>query len=269
MLDDFLFLDLGELVSLCQRFYFPTDDYTVADFLTLNAALFLFISDLDESSAGQWQIGSTELTRDLELCMANLSTVARCLRMNMNPTIDNIQALVLTVCHVTFQPRLWLTRIQVSVLLEDDHFELASNLLTMTCRLCQDKGLHRLSAAGDTTQIRRESLLFWMAYNLDHGVAFNLGRAPNLQDFDISTPEPYCSGELSSHNEASLSGWVHFARLQSNIYEQLYSAAAQGAPKAIREERAEQLAARILGLQSQFVCRTFPDRPYLLRSIFC
>ena len=110
-------------------------------------------------------------------------------------------------------------------------------------------GLHRLVKEPNTSDKRNKRLLFWHIYTMDRALALNLGRAPNIQDYDIHTdilsyPEDI-DGPLGYINVR----WIELSKLQGEIYLQLYSAQAERESLQTKIDSAKQLAARCLELR--------------------
>ena len=83
-------------------------------------------------------------------------------------------------------------------------------------------------------------------------MALSLGRAPNIQDYDIQTDRLACPGDIDSPVGPMLACWVDVADLQGQTYHQLYSAQAQNQPPETKSIAAKQLATRCLELQKSF-----------------
>lgn len=78
---------------------------------------------------------------------------------------------------------------------------------------------------------------FWWLYSLDKGMAINFGRSPQLLDYDIDVEYP----ETPSFNDQNPAYWilckayVDMARIQGQIYVELYSVSASRQPIEKRE----------------------------------
>ena len=105
---------------------------------------------------------------------------------------------------------------------------LAWTVLSTACRLAQDAGLHRASSYTGTLsedERRKQKWLFWILYSIDHCFALLFGRAPNIQDYDISVSRPDFT-DPDSMQSGQIVGWIQLASLQGRVYSELYSAAA-------------------------------------------
>jgi Fungal specific transcription factor domain len=136
---------------------------------------------------------------------------------------------------------------------------LAWKLIASAARLALDLGIHRQPVGSTGPAARRERLLFWFVYAIDKGLALNFGRTPNIHDYDMTVERPRVpddfSGALASHSI----GWLDYAQLQGDIYEQLFCATAQRQPQNVRTSRAHSLAARCRDLQTRFMELDFGD----------
>lgn len=82
-------------------------------------------------------------------------------------------------------------------------------------------------------------------------MALSLGRAPNIQDYDIQTDRLACPADIDSPMGPMLACWVEVGELQGQAYHQLYSAHAQTQATETKARAAEQLAVRCLEIQQR------------------
>lgn len=96
----------------------------------------------------------------------------------------------------------------------------------------------------DTESVRQDKInLFWTIYTVDKALSLRLGRAATIQDYDISVPmSPNVFGKVEPWNTI-YTIWIHFARIQGNVYELLYSPKALSQPEEQRVAQARKLAA--------------------------
>ena len=95
----------------------------------------------------------------------------------------------------------------------------------MAARLCVDAGLHRLDDDSKDPHLNYKKQCFWHIYGLEKGLALNFGRTSSLQDYDIITSYP--NSYSWTHNVSwhrLVRCFLDFSRIQSTIYEKLYSA---------------------------------------------
>lgn len=82
---------------MCQRLYFPTEDYTVATFLTVNSCLHYLFTDLQPELANQYGLEKSKLLEYAKLCSVNVMSAIRLWGIGMDNTFDNLLALTLSV----------------------------------------------------------------------------------------------------------------------------------------------------------------------------
>ncbi len=125
--------------------------------------------------------------------------------------------------------------------------------------MAQDAGYHRLPPYSVAPEATKKRLIFWFIYAIDRGMSLNLGRPPTLQDYDISVDRPRVPEEIDALHGQLYLGWIDFAELQGQIYEQLYCARAQKLPPETKVSLARALAARALKMKEVFVFDTADD----------
>ncbi|GKT63391.1 C6 transcription factor [Colletotrichum tofieldiae] len=109
-------------------------------------------------------------------------------------------------------------------------------------------GYHRKAklAALPLQEARRARRLFWHVYFADHGLTLTQGKAPIIQDMDVDA-ESY---EISQRPERRpwdtvFSAFIELGRIQSKIYEGLYSPAASRSSEQERQVGADHLSKRL------------------------
>lgn len=249
--------------------YFALDDFSQATFIIVNAGLYyLFQEKAVAAAAGDGVgdgMGVGEYTRWYKLCRANLETGLAGLRLFLGASMESVEALLLGASYA----------------IEVSRPSLAWQLNTTAAQLCQDLGYHRVitggaaveeagaaaAAAGDggggegeggggTTPLDdKKAILFWFSYMLDRGLALRLGRAPIIQDFDVTLPR-VISGRVNATEmwKESLKLWIAHADVQGRIYELLYSPSSLTHAVGRRVEAARGLAGRLRGIMEQAGC---------------
>jgi Fungal specific transcription factor domain len=99
-------------------------------------------------------------------------------------------------------------------------------LLCHACRLGQAIGLHRkseLSQFADPREYEERKWVFWNLYIMDKTLSMAFGRTICLPDSDIDVDYP---AEDPSVHWSLFTGWVWLAKIQSQVYQRLYSATA-------------------------------------------
>ena len=116
----------------------------------------------------------------------------------------------------------------------------------MAARLCLDAGLHRLEDDSNDQYLKYKKMCFWHVYALDKGLALNLGRTSNLQDYDITTGYPENTLRPPSSPWHILNRYhVDFCRVQGQIYEKLYSARGRACDTRLKIENAKPIVAEL------------------------
>ena len=128
---------------------------------------------------------------------------------------------------------------------------LSWTLISVAARLCQTLGYHRLSGANAAKDpdAARKVVMFWLVYIMDRNTSLRLGRAPILQEFDISTAPLDSSTQYSNFSPGLIQlfqYWTTVANVQGRISTQLYSPAGLGESP---EERARLIDSLSLDLQ--------------------
>ena len=97
LLIDCPFLDIDSVVTRCQQLYFPTEDYTISTFITVNCYLLNLLRDISPELSEQHGLQRQDLLRYSDLCVTNVVTAVKCWGIGMEASLDNMQALLLTV----------------------------------------------------------------------------------------------------------------------------------------------------------------------------
>ena len=116
----------------------------------------------------------------------------------------------------------------------------------MAARLCMDAGFHRLKDDDPDPQLNLKKVCFWSVYALEKVQSLSFGRTSNMQDFDITTsyPNMYPWLKHGAWHELSSCFW-DVAKVQSQIYEKLYSAHGRLQDPALKMESVRSIAAEI------------------------
>jgi hypothetical protein len=125
--------------------------------------------------------------------------------------------------------------------IEISKFSVARDLNSIAANLCQTLGYHRIR--GPTSDSEAKAILFWSCYLLDKALSLRSGRAPVIQDYDITVPMDLGAGiDLPDASwRVVLNQWISYAAFLGRAYEQLYSPAALARPQEQRAESARQL----------------------------
>ena len=115
-----------------------------------------------------------------------------------------------------------------------------------SARLCLDAGFHRLNDNSPDPQLNVKKILFWGVYALEKVQALSFGRTSTMQDFDMTTSYPNMYPWLKHGPWHVLSHcFWDVAKVQSRIYEKLYSAHGRYQNTALKTESVRSVAAEI------------------------
>lgn len=103
--------------------------------------------------------------------------------------------------------------------------------------LSQILGYHRIQTMTNDTEEERNSKIhvFWFIYLMDKTLSLRLGRAPVIQDWDMSLPYPVVDHDherfsalvqMGNQGSSMLLYWVKLAEIHGKTYEHLFSPAA-------------------------------------------
>ena len=126
------------------------------------------------------------------------------------------------------------------------------DLISNAARMAMNAGYHRLKSRSGDAEAQLKIAAFWSIYAMDRSMALSLGRAPTIQDYDIQTDLPATPEDIDSPAGPLLANWVDVAKLQGDIYYQLYSPHAQNQPPDTKVASAKHLAERCSELHKGF-----------------
>ena len=237
-------MDVETFTEQCQKVYFPVDGYSMADFVSMHAALLIVVRNMTDYDFQQLKMKSQDIVATIILCQNNITSALEQLNLFLHPCTENIKALIMGVSH-SFQ-RCCLEAdhdIQAATALEDSRMSTAWRLTSIAARLCLDAGLHRLKEDAQDLQLNEKKRCFWHVYCFEKVLALNFGRTSTIQDFDIATSYPNSFPWLPNSRWHGL--WNAFcdaSRLLSRIYEKLYSVHGQQQDPKTKSELVESIA---------------------------
>lgn len=236
------FMAVENFAEACRRVYFALDDFSQATFIIVNAGLYYLFQE--KSVTAESDAAVREYTGYYELCRDNLETGLANLKFFLGASMETIEALLLGASYA----------------IEVSRPSLAWQLNTTAAQLCQDLGYHRVTggtvaqgADGDASALNdKKAILFWFSYMLDRGLALRLGRAPIIQDFDVTLPR-VIGRQVNATDmwKEVLRLWIAHSDIQGQIYEKLYSPTSLAHPAGRRIEAAQGLAARLKRIAEQ------------------
>lgn len=219
--------DRDFLETLCQHVYFPSEPVSLGS-LTLMYGL-LWEQSQYICPEKDPEFSSFELSYWLRLCERNFYAGVESYEVLTSHSLENAQALTLGAMRALGLSRPFLCR----------------TLLTAAANICVSLGYHRRTTLQGDRSLLAESKrhVFWQVYMMDKNISLSLGRASNLQDYDIdaelfepSNDQRYRSYDLLCH------AWIHFARLEGKVYDFVYSVNALAVSSEERSVYASNLA---------------------------
>ncbi|KAI3400730.1 hypothetical protein diail_1939 [Diaporthe ilicicola] len=252
------FMAVENFAEACRRVYFALEDFSHANFIIVNMGLYyLFQEKAVMAGAAGDGAARDRYAGYYELCRDNLETGLANLRFFLGASMETIEALLLGASYA----------------IEVSRPSLAWQLNTTAAQLCQDLGYHRVTGGtvdntakgttgtltgtsgqdgtGGTVLSDKKAILFWFSYMLDRGLALRLGRAPTIQDFDVTLPRVIGRVNAPDMWKEVLRLWIAHADIQGQIYERLYSPSSLGHPVGQRVETARRLAGRLKVIAEQ------------------
>lgn len=237
------FMAVENFAEACRRVYFALEDFSQATFIIVNAGLYYLFQE--KAVTAETDAAVHEYTGYYELCRDNLETGLANLKFFLGASMETIEALLLGASYA----------------IEVSRPSLAWQLNTTAAQLCQDLGFHRVTGGtvgagtggggGEAALNDKKAILFWFSYMLDRGLALRLGRAPIIQDFDVTLPRVIGQVNATDMWKEVLRLWIAHADVQGQIYEKLYSPTSLGRPVAQRVEAAQTLAGRLRMITEQ------------------
>lgn len=218
----------------CKKVYFPTESFSHATFVSVNAGLYYLFQEKTALAVQRGDPAAAAVLRGYcDTCRDNLETAIANLSLLMPPRKETVEALIMAASYAT----------------EISKPSLAWQLNAASCQICLALGYHRKDLLpGETEEMRiRRATRFWLVYILDKALAIRFGRSSFLQDYDITLPRKVGPlGEFDEHSE-TIEGWMRHAQVQGEMYERLYSPVAVLQPVEQRVHSARACADILLG----------------------
>ncbi|KZL70781.1 fungal specific transcription factor domain-containing protein [Colletotrichum tofieldiae] len=94
---DYPFVSVVAFTEMCQQVYFPTEECSLSTFIIVNSGLCNIFRDFDDDAIRDMDIEATVVAHSISTCAANVRRAVVCLRLTLDPTFENIVALLLSV----------------------------------------------------------------------------------------------------------------------------------------------------------------------------
>ncbi|KZL63593.1 c6 transcription factor [Colletotrichum incanum] len=214
-----------QVEDLCRRVYFSVEPVTIGEITLLHGYLSVLLRDIDFEAHPEFS--REETARYYNLCHSNFKSGVETYDFLVTGFANKIQSLKAQL---------------------DGNLPLQWSVMSAAARHVLALGYHRKAklAALPLQEARRARRLFWHVYFADHGLTLTQGKAPIIQDIDIDAE----SFEISQNPErrpwdTSFAAFIELSRIQSRIYEGLYSPAASRSSEEERRAVADHLSKRL------------------------
>ncbi|KAF3209467.1 hypothetical protein TWF106_006902 [Orbilia oligospora] len=219
------FVTVEDFVDACRKLYFPTEDYNIGIFITVNTGLYYLFQD--NTCSATEDFSDEECLKYQMMSRDNLETALANLPLLLPARKDMVEALVLSATYA----------VEVSKL------SLAWQLNSAAAMICQTLGWHRLQGEDGTSDAR--ITLFWFCYMLDKGLALRFGRTSVIQDWDVSATRHFDNTTLPTSWNLMIGLWINTGGILGEIYQNLYSPSALARDPNQRVETARLLVEKM------------------------
>lgn len=94
---EFPLLTIETFTELCQKIYFPADEYGISVWIVVHCGLFYLFYHCDEPLRSHLGMTETAIEDCRKKCVFNAESAIQRLRLCTDPTLDNSEALILAV----------------------------------------------------------------------------------------------------------------------------------------------------------------------------
>ncbi|KAK0707183.1 hypothetical protein B0T21DRAFT_387652 [Apiosordaria backusii] len=207
----------------CRRIYFATEEYSLVQWGIVNLGLYFTLQERGAASEGDRQI---QLFEASFLCRDNIETALTNLPLLMPQRRESVELLILATMYA----------------IEESKYSLARDLNTIAATICQTLGYHRVRTPS-TPDSEHKAMFFWTTYLFDRALSLRAGRAPVIQDWDVTVPRmigPQVK-EVNPLWKISQAQWISWSEFMGRTYKELYSPEALSLTADKRTENARQL----------------------------
>ncbi|KAL4776575.1 hypothetical protein BDW60DRAFT_213945 [Aspergillus nidulans var. acristatus] len=223
------------LSDMCMTVYF-SQDYSDAEFIIVNLALYFLLADSDSTVTGD-EVRDRKHAGNRLLCQQNAETALSRLSLYVGPSHNMTLALVLGAIYAV----------------DISRPSLAWTLICASYQSAYSLGYHTWARGSNQSSNtpNKFGLLFWVIYYLEKHSCVRLGRCSTIIDTEITVPLP------GSPDAATNSGMdycrliVRTGSLTSRIYQELYSTQATGLPGDLRAQKALNLSQELCGIRDE------------------
>ncbi|KAL2829642.1 hypothetical protein BJY01DRAFT_227761 [Aspergillus pseudoustus] len=219
--------DLPMVEDLFRKVYFPTEPLTIGHVTAMHGILLSLLKEfigLKDPLAEKYDLPSYMPTVE-----KNFNAGLETYEILAVPSFENVLSLLLAVIKAQ----------------DEANVLLSTTLIGAAARHCIMLGYHRAATYRDQKPNMAQNMnkLFWTVYLVDKNMSLLLGRASCIQDYDIDVPHPTVSKDpVARAWDEGFVVWLTLGRLQGQIFDRVYSAAALKLPQQVRNQNIEVLA---------------------------
>ncbi|KAG9228039.1 hypothetical protein BJ875DRAFT_273731 [Amylocarpus encephaloides] len=219
-------ISFDDFFDMCKSYYFALEDCSLSHFTVINWGLYGVFYEY--SAKPEFEDRSDELQRYAKLCRHNFESAVDSFPLSISPSLDTCQALLLGALHATDVSKPTLCR----------------RMATTAAHMAMALGYHRLNdEVVESKWLRAKKCAFWAIYVFDKGLSLRLGTMSVLQDCDISTTLVDKPDDPSLHAwYDTYMYWMDLAKIQGQVFQELYTVNAMAGDKIKRGHRARRLA---------------------------
>ena len=90
-------LTIQSFTDLCKKVYFPTEEYSISVWIMVHCGLFYLFWHCDKALYAELGMTSKDMEACRQQCASNAESAVQRLRICMEPTLENAEALILAV----------------------------------------------------------------------------------------------------------------------------------------------------------------------------
>ncbi|KAK8913145.1 putative transcriptional regulatory protein [Metarhizium anisopliae] len=216
--------------DLSRQVYFPTNAVTIGHITALHAVLYFLLREHITLSTALCK--DYDLKPLLDKCEQNVNSGLETYDVFAVPSFENLLALTMGMIKAQ----------------EETKPLLCTTFISAAASQCQRLGYHREITYRNDQTGRREHMrrLFWTVYVFDKNMSLLQGHSSHMQDFEIDAKYPALSPIVGVRPwDESFIVAIKLARIQGQIYNNLYSTMAIKSSSPDREQHINTLQANM------------------------
>ncbi|KFG84880.1 hypothetical protein MANI_029784 [Metarhizium anisopliae] len=223
--------------DLSRQVYFPTNSVTIGHITALHAVLYFLLREHITLSTALCK--DYDLKPLLDKCEQNVNSGLETYDVFAVPSFENLLALTMGMIKAQ----------------EETKPLLCATFISAAASQCQRLGYHREITYRNDQTGRREHMrrLFWTVYVFDKNMSLLQGHSSHMQDFEIDAKYPALSPIVGVRPwDESFIVAIKLARIQGQIYNNLYSTVAIKSSSPDREQHINTLQANMHEVHAEF-----------------